>query len=192
VSGPSPLRRTDKAMSEGRARETLRDGFAGRLATVGADGWPYVIPLLYVCMDGQIYVHNAEARGHLRRNVEHEPRVCFEVDEPGPVFAYGRFECDTSVAYRSVVAFGSIRIVQDGDEKTRFCLELMRKYGDPAWSRPPGFFPRLDEIAVYAIAIERLTGKETPLPAVSRRWPLMDQTRSPHAAPPGGAGEGGE
>ena len=40
------------------------------------------------------------------------------------------------------------------------------------------------EITVYAIAIERLTGKETPLPAVSQRWPSVDQTRSPNAVPP--------
>ncbi len=184
MSGPPPLRRTDKAVSEERARETLVGGFSGRLGTVGVDGWPYVVPLLYVCMDGQIYVHNAQARGHLRQNVEHDPRVCFEVDEPGPVFAYGRFECDSSVAYWSVIAFGRIRIVQDREEKTRFCSELMRKYGDPTWARPPGFFPRLDEIAVYAITIDRLTGKETPLPVVSRRWPAVDQTKSPNAVPP--------
>jgi nitroimidazol reductase NimA-like FMN-containing flavoprotein (pyridoxamine 5'-phosphate oxidase superfamily) len=185
VSGPPPLRRTDKAVSEERARDTLLGGFSGRLGTVGPDGWPYVVPLLYVCMDGMIYVHSARARGHMRRNIEHEPRVCFEVDQPGEVFAYGRFECDTSVAYRSVIAFGTIRIVEDGVRKARFFSELMRKYGDPAWERPSGFFPRLDEITLYAITVERLTGKETPLPAVSRRWPALDQTKSPNAVPPG-------
>ncbi len=184
MSGPPQLRRTDKAVPDERAREMLAGGFSGRLGTVGADGWPYVVPLLYVWMDGQVYVHNSRAPGHLRQNVEHDPRVCFEVDEPGEIFAYGRYECDTSVAYRSVIAFGTIRIIEEREEKARFCSELMRKYGDPSWERPQAFFPRLDEITVYAIAIERLTGKETSLPAVSRRWPAMDQTKSPNAAPP--------
>ena len=85
MSGP-PLRRADRAVSPGRAREILAGGFSGRLATVGGDGWPYVVPLLYVWMDERIYVHGSHARGHLRQNVEHEPRVCFEVDEPGEVF----------------------------------------------------------------------------------------------------------
>ena len=184
MSSPRDVRRADKIMPEGHARDLLAGGFAGRLGTVGPDGWPYVVPLLYVLMDGQIYVHNTAARGHLRESVDQEPRVCFEVDEPGEVFAYGRFECDTSVAYRSVIAFGQIRIVTAVEDKTRFCAELMRKYGDPAWARPADFFPRLDEITVYAIAIERLTGKETALPDPARRWPAVDQTKSPRVTPP--------
>ena len=183
MSGP-PLRRTDRAVSAERAHEILLGGFSGRLGTVGPDGWPYVVPLLYVWVDGLIYVHNSGARGHLRQNVEHEPRVCFEVDEPGDVFPYGRFECDTALEYRSVIVFGTIRIVSDREEKARFCSELMRKYGDAAWGRPAEFYPRLDEIAVYRIGVERMTGKETPLPVASRRWPQTDQTKSPHAVPP--------
>ena len=184
MSSPPPVRRVDKLMSEDRARQMLADGFCGRLGTVGPDGWPYVVPLLYVWLDGEIWLHNARALGHLRGNVEHEPRVCFEVDQAGDVFAYGRFECDTSLAYRSVIAFGRARVVEDEASKTRFFIELMRKYGDAAWERPAGFFPRLNEITLYAVAIERLTGKETPLPDVSRRWPALDATRSPRAVPP--------
>jgi len=183
MSRPPQVRRSDKLMTEERARAALAAGFCGRLATVGADGWPYVVPLLYVWMDGEVYVHNTRTPGHLRANVDHEPRVCFEIDEPGEVFPYGRFECDTSIAYRSVVAFGRIRVVEAREDKARFCAALMRKYADPAWDRPAEFFPRLDQITVYAIAIERLTGKETPLPGVSERWPARDATKSPDASP---------
>jgi len=184
MSNPPRVRRADKVMSDAAAREFLAASRCGRLATVGPDGWPYAVPLLYVWMDGQIYVHNSRAPGHLRDNVDHERRVCFEVDEAGPVFAYGRFECDTSVAYRSAIAFGTIRVVGDREEKARFCAALMDKYGDPSWGRPERFFPRLDEITVYAIAIERLTGKETALPDLSARWPAADHTKSPGARPP--------
>src|SRR5206468_5620557 len=123
----------------------------------------------------------------LRASVEHEPRVCFEIDEPGEVFAYGRFECDSSVAYRSAIAFGRIRIVEDRTDKQRFCEALMDKYGDADWKRPRGFFPRLDQITVYAIAVERVTGKETALPAADNRWPAADHTKSPHASVGDGA-----
>lgn len=186
MSSPPGVRRVDKVMSEARVVETLAGGFCGRLATVGADGWPYVVPLLYVWMDAQVWVHNTGARGHLRGNVEHDPRACFEIDEAGDVFAYGRFECDSSIAYRSVVAFGTLRIVEAEADKARFCTALMAKYGDPSWQRPAQFYPRLADITVYALAIERMTGKETPLPGVSDRWPARDATKSPHAIPPGG------
>ncbi len=184
MSEAPQLRRVDKVMTEERAHETLRDGFCGRLATVGLDGWPYIVPLLYVVIDGEIVVHNASARGHLRTNVDANVRVCFEVDEPGEVFAYGRFECDSSVSDRSVIAFGAIRIVDDLGEKARFGSALMKKYGREEWGRPRDCFPRLDEITIYAITVERMTGKETALPDVSGRWPALDRTRSPGAIAP--------
>jgi nitroimidazol reductase NimA-like FMN-containing flavoprotein (pyridoxamine 5'-phosphate oxidase superfamily) len=177
------VRRADKLMPDEATLELVAHGHTGRLATVGPDGWPYVVPLLYVSIDGEIWVHNTRARGHLRSNVDHESRVCFEIDEPGEVFPYGRFECDTSIAYRSVIAFGRIRIVESRDQKQRFCEALLAKYGDRGWERPAGFFPRLNQITVYAIAVERFTGKETPLPPTQDQWPAADHTKTPDATP---------
>jgi nitroimidazol reductase NimA-like FMN-containing flavoprotein (pyridoxamine 5'-phosphate oxidase superfamily) len=185
MSSAPKVRRPDKLMAETLMHETLQQGFCGRVATVSEDGYPYVTPLLYVLMDGEIIVHNTAARGHLRANVDREPKVCFEVDEPGQVFAYGRFDCDTSIEYRSVIVFGRIRIIDDRAAKTAFCEALMAKYGSKDWDdRPKSFFPRLDNITVYAIAIERMTGKETPLPAVAERWPAADHTASPGVEAP--------
>jgi nitroimidazol reductase NimA-like FMN-containing flavoprotein (pyridoxamine 5'-phosphate oxidase superfamily) len=168
-------------MSEDHAREMISHAFCGRLATVSPDGSPYIVPLLYVWMNGEIWFHNTTAQGHLRGNVEHEPRVCFEVDDPGEVYANGPTECNTSLAYRSVVAFGRIRIIEDQAKKKAFFDALMKKYADPKWGRPKGIYPRLDQVSVYAIAVERMTGKETPLPAALNRWPAVDKTKKPDA-----------
>ena len=176
MSNAPQVKRTDKLMSEAYIREMISHTYSGRLATVGADGWPYIVPLLYVWMNEEIWVHNTRARGHLRSNVEHESKVCFEVDEPGEVFPYGRFECDTSIAYRSVVAFGVIRIVNDKSQKKAFFDALMKKYADHEVGRPKSFYPRLDQVTVYAITIERMTGKETLLPPVENQWPAADNT----------------
>jgi uncharacterized protein len=184
MSNAPQVRRQDKLMTDDRLHETLARGFCGRLATVSKDGSPYCLPLLYVWQDSQIFVHNANAPGHLLTNVGHEKRVCFEIDEPGEVFDYGRFECDSSVAYRSVIAFGTIRIVTALEEKHRFCEALMAKYRKKDTPRPKGFFPRINDITVYAITVARMTGKETPLPALSEQWPAQDQTKTPNAKPP--------
>ena len=182
MSSPQ-LRRADRVMSEQRAWEMLERGFSGRLATVGGDGYPYCIPLLYILMNREVYVHTASAKGHLRANVECEPRICFEIDEPDEVFDYGRFECDSGLAYRSVILFGKIRMVEDRAAKQRFCESLMAKYGKPDTGRPKGFFPRIDLITVYAISVERMTGKEMALPALSEQWPAKDRTKTPNARP---------
>ena len=182
MSSPQ-LRRADRMMSEQRAYEMLAHGFSGQLATVGEDGYPYCIPLLYIWLDGEVHVHTSSAKGHFRANVEREPRVCFEIDQPDQVFDYGRFECDSGLAYKSVILFGKIRIVEDRAAKQQFCEALMAKYGKPDTGRPKGFFPRIDMITVYAIAIERLTGKEMALPALCEQWPAKDRTKTPNARP---------
>jgi nitroimidazol reductase NimA-like FMN-containing flavoprotein (pyridoxamine 5'-phosphate oxidase superfamily) len=120
----------------------------------------------------------------LRANIERDRRVCFEIDEQEGVFDYGRFECDSGLAYRSVCLFGRIRIVDDKEVKQRFCEALMEKYGKAETKRPKGFFPRINVITVYAIAVERVTGKECPLPPLSEQWPAKDRTKTPNALLP--------
>jgi uncharacterized protein len=181
MSSPQ-TRRADRLMSDERALETLAQGYSGRLATVSQDGFPYCIPLLYLWMSGEVYLHTTSARGHLRANIERERRVCFEIDEQEGVFDYGRFECDSGLAYRSVCLFGRIRIVEDSEIKQRFCEALMAKYGKPETQRPKGFFPRIDVIPVYATKAERMTGKELALPPLSEQWPAKDSTKTPNAS----------
>jgi nitroimidazol reductase NimA-like FMN-containing flavoprotein (pyridoxamine 5'-phosphate oxidase superfamily) len=171
-------------MPHDHMQQMLQRGYSGRLATVSADGYPYCTPLLYLWIDGEILVHTANVRGHFRSNVDSEERVCFEIDEQSGVFDYGRFECDSGLAYQSVCLFGRIRIVYDQESKQRFCEALMAKYGKPDSIRPKGFFPRIDAITVYAIAVERMTGKECALPPISEQWPAKDRSKTPNAVPP--------
>lgn len=182
MSSPQ-LRRQDRLLPDLEARELIARAYCGRLASVGADGSPYIVPLLHVVAADEIMVHNAAVRGHLRQNVEREARVCYEVDEPLKVFDYGRFECDTGLAYRSAIAYGRIRIIDDRAAKNRFLDALLAKYGTGTPGRPKSFYPRLDEVTVYAIAVERITGKHCPLPPLAEQWPALDRTKSPNAKP---------
>jgi nitroimidazol reductase NimA-like FMN-containing flavoprotein (pyridoxamine 5'-phosphate oxidase superfamily) len=182
MSAPS-LRRTDMAMTDAEMLRALDQGFVGRLATLNEDGSPYCVPLLYIWADDQVFLHGSRARGHLQGNLARDPRVCFELDEPDEVFDYGRFECDTGLAYRSVILFGKMRIAEDTATKQWFCERLMEKYGKPDSIRPRNFFPRLDVIVVNAMTVERMTGKQRLLPDLSEQWPAKDRTRTPDARP---------
>jgi nitroimidazol reductase NimA-like FMN-containing flavoprotein (pyridoxamine 5'-phosphate oxidase superfamily) len=184
MSGPGEMRRQDLAMDAARIEALLQRGFCGRLATVGPDGAPYCTTLLYVWSEGRLHMHGTRSRGHLHSNVEHEPRVCFVIDEPGHVFDYGRFECDSTVSYASVAVFGRLHVVEDTESKQRFFAALMAKYRKAGPQRPEGFFPRLDQITLYALAVERLTGKEIVLPEVTGQWPALDRSKTPNAQPP--------
>jgi nitroimidazol reductase NimA-like FMN-containing flavoprotein (pyridoxamine 5'-phosphate oxidase superfamily) len=178
------LRRKDKEMSQSEIEDLLRNGFVGHFATVDAEGQPYVVPNLYVYEAGKIYSHNTQAQGHFRQNILVNPRVCFEIAEPGEVFPYGEFECDTSVSFRSAVCFGRIKILAEREAKQRFFDLFMAKYSEAEWERPKSFYPRLDQVTVYCLEIEQMTGKQNPLPAMSQRWPVVNNTRTPNAVAP--------
>ncbi len=179
------LRRADKVMSAPEIEALLTGAFCGRTATVGPDGYPYIVPNLFVWLRGQVYLHTAKLEGHFLANVRHADRISFEVDEAGEVFPYGPVECDTSVSYRSVIVFGKIRIIGDDAEKIEFYTTFMAKYAPAeSWARSRGSFPRLGKTIVYAITPEAITGKQGLLPALADRWP----NRKPAApAPPPGA-----
>ena len=165
------LGRPDKAMGVAEIAAFLAEAFCGRTATIGADGYPYVVPNLFVWMDDCVFLHTSRIEGHFLRNVHHADRVSFEIDAPGEVFPYGPVECDTSVAYRSVVIFGRIRIIADSDAKKRFYSAFMRKYAPAdSWGRERDSFPRLDKTVVYAITPEAMTGKQGHLPGIEKRW----------------------
>jgi hypothetical protein len=60
----------------------------------------------------------------------------------------------------------------------------MRKYAPGRWQeRPRDFFPRMDHIVLYAVTVERMTGKHSALPEVSAQWPALDRTMTPNAEP---------
>lgn len=177
------VRRKDKEMPEAEARDMLARAKLAHFATVGASGDPYVVPNLFVYAEGCIFLHTA-AGGHFRRNVDHSRRISVEIAEMGAIFPYGEFECDTSASYASVVVLGNVGIVAEPEAKATFFDRFMAKYADPAWQRPKGFYPRLDQVTVYRVAIERITGKKGPLPGPQGQWPAVNLTKSPGAVPP--------
>ena len=171
------LRRADKVMSDADIDQLLSRAFCGRTASVDRDGFPYVVPNLFVWHERTVWLHTAKADGHFARNVAHDDRVCFEVDEPGEVFPYGSVECDTSVSYRSVVLFGRIRSVTDPEGARGFFSLFMKKYAPPdSWGREQGSFPRIGLTHVYAIRPESITGKIGVLPGVESRWPAKNRS----------------
>jgi uncharacterized protein len=184
------LRRADKVMTQEEVECLLARAFCGRSATVGADGYPYVVPNLFVWREGRVFLHTARYEGHFISNVRHCDRVSFEVDEPGQIFPYGHVECDTSVSYRSVIIFGRIRIVEDNAEKIRFYESFLAKYAPAeSWDREKGSFPRLNSTVVYAITPEITTGKEGKLPALVDQWPNSNRlSGSPDWKPKGAPG----
>ena len=115
------------------ARRFLAAQHVAHVATIGADGWPYAIPLVFIYEGGDIlYLHTGAHRGHFLANVEAAPRICLEVSERGPLHAGRPYACDSSLVYTSVVAFGGVCQITDPAKKSWFFDRLLAKYGPPA------------------------------------------------------------
>jgi nitroimidazol reductase NimA-like FMN-containing flavoprotein (pyridoxamine 5'-phosphate oxidase superfamily) len=148
------IRRSDRALSEDEARGILARADHGVLATVGADGWPYAVPLNHVVSGNLLYVHCA-LEGHKLENIAKEERVSF------CAVASARVLPDRlATLYESAIAFGRASVVTDPEEKrlalellaVRFCGELTVEAVEEIAASGP-------RAAVVRIRLERITGK---------------------------------
>jgi nitroimidazol reductase NimA-like FMN-containing flavoprotein (pyridoxamine 5'-phosphate oxidase superfamily) len=154
--------RAKRQMPDTDARDFLRERMTAHVGTRDANGWPYVVPLVYIYEEGDLlYLHTGAHQGHFLTNVQRDPRICVEVSEIGPLHKGKRFACESALVYSSVIVFGSVRILyHDREKKAWFLDRLLAKHGDPSWNFEPGY-PLLDQIILYEQKIEILTGKHS-------------------------------
>lgn len=103
----------------------------GRVATVGADGFPYITPVNFVSLEGNIYFHCAP-QGEKLDNLMREPRVCFEVDVPLAYIDIGldpaRPICQLHQYYHCVIIRGIAADVKDSTLKLAALNALIAKH----------------------------------------------------------------
>ncbi len=153
------IRRRDRAMGLEEIRTFLKEQKVAHVATRDPDGWPYVIPLVYIYEDGVFYLHTGAHEGHFLRTVRHDPRVCLEVSTIGPLHPGKPYACNSSLVYTSVIAFGRLEILEDRERKAWFFDRLLTKYA-PEAAFEPGY-PALDRILLYVLKPDILTGKRS-------------------------------
>jgi nitroimidazol reductase NimA-like FMN-containing flavoprotein (pyridoxamine 5'-phosphate oxidase superfamily) len=153
------MRRKDKQMPDAAALELLGSAEYGILATVGANGYPSVVPLNYAMLDGRIYFHSA-MDGEKLRNLEATDKVSFCVVADVELLPE---QLDTN--YRSVVAYGRAREAS-GEEKKAALVAMVAKYSSRFMDKGMQAIEKSGGVTrVIGIDIERLTGKfQSPKP----------------------------
>jgi uncharacterized protein len=103
----------------------------GRMATNGADGYPYITPVNFVNLEGKVYFHCAP-EGEKLENLKRDPRVCFEVDVPLAYLDSGldpeRRPCTLHQLYHCVIIRGFARILPEGSRKVAALNALVAKH----------------------------------------------------------------
>lgn len=117
------------------------------------EGAPYVVPLTYGWRDGVAWAHCA-TEGRKLDVLARDPRVCFDITLEAEVVRTGR-PCRWSTRYRSLIGFGTARVVTEGPELREGLSVLVAAFGGDPDQLPED----LGRVAVIRIDVESLTAK---------------------------------
>jgi len=162
-------------------REFLKTAQVGHIAT-SVDGQPFLTPSSFWFDEAnhQIVFHSNIA-GRVRSNIEANPRVSFEASELGRMLP-SNVALEFSLQYRSVMVFGTARVVTDPAEARALLYGLIGKYFptlNPGKEYREITDKELRATSVYAIQIEAWSGKENwdERAEQSDEWPALDESQ---------------
>ena len=150
------MRRSRQQLSPRACGEILRRGTSGVLALHGDGGYPYAVPISYVWDGERIYFHCARA-GHKLDAVLRNPKASFCVIDRDQVVP-----AEYTTFFRSVIAFGTMRVLEDEGEKRAAVEKLALKYapGDTEENRAEYIRRDWDALCMLELTVEHLTGKQ--------------------------------
>ena len=134
----------------------LQTATCGVLAVSGDDGYPYAVPLSFVYAEGKLYFHSAKA-GHKIDAIQRQPKASFCIIDQDQIVPD-----EYTTYYRSVIAFGQIRLLQTEEEKRHAITLLAKKYfpNDTVSHREESINHSYAPVLMLEMAIEHVTGKE--------------------------------
>ncbi len=150
------MRRKKQLLAAEESVAILERGTSGVLALAGDDGYPYAVPLSYVYADGKLFFHCAWS-GHKLDAVRRSDKASFCVIDRDEIMPE-RY----TTAFRSVIAFGRVRVLEDEGEKRAAIEKLAARYvpEDGAERRREAIDRDYDRLCMLELTVEHMTGKE--------------------------------
>ncbi len=118
---------------------------------------PYVVPMSFGYDGKAVYLHCAP-EGQKVEALRRNPAVCVEFDILDGVVKEGE-ACSWSTLYRSVIAYGTARFIDEDSEKRRALNLLVAHHGGDSDHN----FPQsaVDRTLVLQIPLDRVSGKRS-------------------------------
>ena len=150
------MRRKKQSLPQQEIADILHKRTSGVLALLGDNDYPYAVPISYVYDDGKIYFHSAK-RGHKIDAVQKTAKASFCVVDKD-FFVPEEY----TTYFRSVIAFGQIKVIEDESEKRAAIEKLAIKYApeDPAANRDHVINREWKPLCMLEMTIDYITGKE--------------------------------
>ncbi len=150
------MRREGKEITEPAELQDVLRSARTLVLGIADEGAPYLVPLFFGCAGDRLYVHSGPA-GTKMTLLARDPRVSFAAAEEAVILP-GATSCRFTARSRSVVGYGTARVVTDESERVLGLEAIMRHYSP----QPASFDPvAMAKTVVLAIDIEELRGRRT-------------------------------
>ena len=150
------MRRNKQILSNEESINILKNGKSGVLALLGDEAYPYAVPISYVYDNSKIYFHSAKT-GHKTDAIKKYSKASFCVIDQDNVIPE-----EYTTYYRSVIAFGKVRIIEDEKEVRESIEKLAIKYHpkDSEENRNREIYRAWDSFSMIEFSVEHMTGKK--------------------------------
>jgi len=121
-----------------------------------ADGTPYVIPMNFGYLEGDIILHSAPEGKHLSL-LAISNRICVSFcSDRKLVYQHPDVACSYSMKSQSVVCKGSVTFIEDLKEKEEAMNQVMKKFSDRTFTFSA---PALRNVKVWRVKVDEITAK---------------------------------
>ena len=150
------MRRKNQILSHEQNIAVLQRGTVGTLAVLGDNEYPYTVPLNYFYYDNKIFFHGAKT-GHKIDAIKKHNKVSFCVIDQDDIIS----EKFTSY-FKSVIVFGTARILEEESEKRNAIEKLAEKYSpdQKEEKRSEEINKQFSALCIIELNIEHMTGKQ--------------------------------
>lgn len=149
------MRRKKQVLTTEESVDILKNGTTGVLGLIGDDGYPYTVPINYLYLDNKIYFHCAKS-GHKIDAINNQPKASFTVVGKDTVVPH-----EFTDYFKSVIAFGKICIMEDGDAKRKAIKAFTQKYSSQYMDEGIRTIDKhWDRLCMLEFTVEHLSGKQ--------------------------------
>lgn len=150
------MRRKNQILSQQESIAILQNGTTGTLAVLGDEDYPYAVPINYFYENNKIYFHGAKA-GHKIDAIKKHNKVSFCVIAQDDIVSE-----KLTTYFKSVIAFGTARMIEDDTEKRSAIEKLTAKFApdQPEQKRTEEIKKDFAILGMIEMTIEHMTGKQ--------------------------------
>jgi nitroimidazol reductase NimA-like FMN-containing flavoprotein (pyridoxamine 5'-phosphate oxidase superfamily) len=151
------VRRQDKQISDPQEiEEVLSNNKICRVA-FSNQNIPYIVPMNYGYHENKLLLHSGQ-KGKKIEMIEQNNQVCFEISDSIEII-HSEEACHFGTKYRSVIGFGSIRVLRDFHRKKEALQIIMKQHtGKAEWQFTED---TISKAHILEIEIDSITGKKS-------------------------------